>query len=248
MFDKVIEFSTQEDYLALKEDYPIPAKLNIPSWFKELNHTVEQRTVKGCMPFLDALTSGYILRMPQDLAIRHNVKDDEGKPIAAHLSAASLSGMFANVKGLNINNDSIQTHDPSQLGKCPFHEKNKNLPYHKILNPWRIKTPPGYSCLFMPIQNNQDDRFYPITGIVDTDTFISEINFPIVINGDKYPVLDTVIKKGTPYVQIIPFKRESWKMKISKLTTKDIYSFRLNYGLKILYNYKQRFWNKKSWK
>ena len=100
----------------------------------------------------------------------------------------------------------------------------------------------------MPIQNNQDDRFYPITGIVDTDTFISEINFPIVINGDKYPVLDTVIKKGTPYVQIIPFKRESWKMKISKLTTKDIYSFRLNYGLKILYNYKQRFWNKKSWK
>lgn len=51
MFDKVIEFSTQEDYLALKEDYPIPAKLNIPSWFKELNHTVEQRTVKGVCLF-----------------------------------------------------------------------------------------------------------------------------------------------------------------------------------------------------
>jgi hypothetical protein len=24
--------------------------------------------------------------------------------------------------------------------------------------------------------------------------------------------LETVIKKGTPYVQIIPFKRDSWKM------------------------------------
>ena len=35
MFDKEIEFSAHEDYFALKEDYPIPAKLNIPEWFKK---------------------------------------------------------------------------------------------------------------------------------------------------------------------------------------------------------------------
>ena len=54
--------------------------------------------------------------------------------------------------------------------------------------------------------NNADDRFSIIPGIVDTDTFNQEVNFPFVINGDKYSSLDTIIKKGTPCVQIIPFK------------------------------------------
>ena len=61
-------------------------------------------------------------------------------------------------------------------------EKNKNLPFHKILNPWIITTPPGYSTLFVPPLNNSDDRFSIIAGIVDTDTFKNEINFPIVIH------------------------------------------------------------------
>ena len=67
MLENIIEFSTQEDYFELKEDYPIPAKLIIPDWFKELDHSLEKLTVKGCMPFLDALSAGYILKMPQDL-------------------------------------------------------------------------------------------------------------------------------------------------------------------------------------
>jgi hypothetical protein len=67
--------------LHLKEDYPIPAKLNIPEWYKKLEHTLQNKTVKGCMPFLDTLTAGYLLKMPQDLYLRHNVdnKDEDGK-------------------------------------------------------------------------------------------------------------------------------------------------------------------------
>ena len=44
MFDKEIEFSVHEDYFSLKEDYPIPTKLNIPEWYKKLEHTVENKT------------------------------------------------------------------------------------------------------------------------------------------------------------------------------------------------------------
>jgi len=69
MFDKEIEFSAHEDYFALKEDYPTPIKLNIPEWFKKLEHNLLNKTVKGCMPFLDTLTSGYLLKMPQDFKI-----------------------------------------------------------------------------------------------------------------------------------------------------------------------------------
>ena len=242
MLNNIIEFSTQEDYLELKEDYPTPVKLIIPEWFKELNHSIENMTVKGCMPFLDALSTGYVLKMPQDLAIKHNIKDNNGEKVVAQLASSAKESTAAKVKALNINSDMLSIHNVDQLGKCPYHEQNK------ILNPWIIKTPPGYSCLFVPILNNGDDRFFPIAGIVDTDTFTNEINFPIVVNGYKYPVLDTVIKKSTPYVQVIPFKRESWKMKISKKTTKELFKNKMNYALKLLHNYKIRFWNKKSWK
>ena len=110
-----------------------------------------------------------------------------------------------------------------------------------------IKTPPGYSCLFVPPLNNADDRFSIIAGIVDTDTFTQEINFPFVINGDKYPVLDTVVKMGTPYVQVIPFKRESWKMEIGEskqYRTLELFKFHQKY----IHKYKNWFWRKKSWK
>jgi mannose-6-phosphate isomerase-like protein (cupin superfamily) len=74
MFDKEIQFSAPKEYFELKEDYPIQAKLNIPDWYKKLEHTILNRTVKGCMPFLDTLTSGYLLKMPQDFFVRHNTK------------------------------------------------------------------------------------------------------------------------------------------------------------------------------
>ena len=113
-------------------------------------------------------------------------------------------------------------------------EKNKNLAFHKILNPWIITTPPGYSTLFVPPLNNSDDRFSIIAGIVDTDTFKNEINFPIVINGDKYEILDTIIERGTPYVQCIPFKRDAWKMEIKTIEDKFIGVLSVEYTKEIV--------------
>ena len=74
MFSKNIEFIAHEDYVKFKEDYPTPIKLNIPDWFKKLNHNVGSQTVKGCMPFLDTLTTGYLLKVPQDYSFIHNSK------------------------------------------------------------------------------------------------------------------------------------------------------------------------------
>jgi hypothetical protein len=251
MFEKVIEFSAHEDYFAQKEDYPIPVKLNIPEWYKKLEHHIQHKTIKGCMPFLDTLTSGYLLKMPQDFYVRHNVdnKNEKGEEIKDSFQTFGLhdQGQVLSAKVINLN-FGLDVHTIDQLGEAPFIKKNKNLPFYKLVNPWKIKTPKGYSCLFVPPLNNSDDRFSIIPGIVDTDTFPNEINFPIVINGDKYPVLETTIKKGTPYVQIIPFKRDSWKMLLKPRKQKEIQNSRLFYGLKILNIYKDRYWNKKSWK
>ena len=251
MFEKVIEFSAHEDYFALKEDYPVPIKLNIPEWYKKLEHTILNRTVKGCIPFLDTLISGYLLKIPQDLYIRHNFdnKNDKDEIVKDSFQTFALhdSSMHIRAKYLNLNSG-IDVHPTEQLKGSPFIEKNKNLPFYKITNPWKIKTPKGYSCLFVPPLNNSDDRFSIIPAIVDTDTYPNEINFPIIINGDKYPILETTIKKGTPYVQIIPFKRDSWKMSLKPRKQKEIQNSRLFYSLKLLNIYKDKYWNKKSWK
>ena len=251
MFDKEIEFSAHEDYFALKEDYPIPAKFNIPEWYKKLEHNVLNLTIKGCMPFLDTLTSGYLLKIPQDFYVRHNIdnKNEKNEIFKDSFQTYGLHDKQQLLVARSINlNSGIDTHSIKQVEGSPFIEKNKNLPFYKIINPWKIKTPKGYSCLFVSPLNNSDDRFSIIPGIVDTDIFPNEINFPIVINGDKYPILETIIKKGTPYVQIIPFKRESWKMVVKPRKQKEIQNSRLFYGLKVLNNYKDKFWNKKSWK
>jgi hypothetical protein len=251
MFDKEIEFSAHEDYFALKEDYPIPTKLNIPNWYKNLDFNILNKSVKGCMPFLDSLTAGYLLKMPQDLHLRHNVdnKNEKGETIKDSFQTFGLNDSFSiiNAKSINLNSG-IDTHSTSQLKGSPLLEKNKNLPVYKILNPWKIKTPKGYSCLFVSPLNNSDDRFSIIPAIVDTDTFPIEINFPIIINGDKYPILETTIKKGTPYVQVIPFKRDSWKIVYKSRQQKEIQNSRIFFGLKVLYTYKEKYWNKKSWK
>ena len=56
---------------------------------------------------------------------------------------------------------------------------------------------------------------------------------------------DTLLKKGTPYVQVIPYKRESWNMEIKekKQTVKKIFF----YNLTFIQKYKNKFWNKVSW-
>lgn len=246
MHERIIKFTAHKDYLKFNEELPKLIKLNIPDWFKKLEHNIEKRTVKGCIPFLQTLTYGYVLTLPQDFYLKHNsFNKDEIK--------TTLTASFESDFGYNLNiKDRQEQHGTEQIKGSSYNKKNSNLPINKFLNPWLIKTPPGYSCLFVPPLNNTDDRFSIIPGIVDTDTFPLFINFPFVVNGDKYPVLDTELKKGTPYVQIIPFKRDSWKMDIGEIKESDennLWWKKGKYFLNMLHNYKNLFWNKKiTWK
>ena len=243
MVTNKIKFIASKEYLNYTEILPEPCRLNIPLWYKELKHSVTNKTVKGCMPFLDTLTTGYTIKMPIDYYISHNFKKEGERYTEGYTR-------LDNYKNINLNTkNNLESHPISQLGKkCPFVNKNKSLPFHKILNPWIIKTPPGYSCLFLPPMNNSDDRFSIIPGIVDTDTFPQETNFPIIINGDKYPVLETVIELGTPIVQVIPFKREKWKMIIESKSSLDRNKIDFLTLLNIWNVYKNKWWSKKSWK
>lgn len=246
MLNKKIIFSAPEEYLNTNQERPIPVKLNLPEWYKKLEYTVDNNTIKGCIPFLDSLTTGYLLKTPIDYQIKHNVYHKPSK----RMVTVSRVPKLADHLNFNINkNNNKQMHSLSQVGfKCPFAEKNNYLAIHKFMNPWLIQTPPGYSCLFVPPLNNEDDRFSIIPGIVDTDTYYNNVNFPFIINSYKYPTLDTLIKRGTPYVQIIPFKRDNWKMECKPLNKGKLFANLTTLSLSFIHKYKNFFWNKKTFK
>jgi hypothetical protein len=54
-------------------------------------------------------------------------------------------------------------------------------------------------------------------GVVDTDTYNAPVNFPFVLKNVNF---EGLIPAGTPIAQVIPFKREEWKMQIG--TEKDL--------------------------
>ena len=247
MFHKDIVFKTEQNYLDAKLELPIPAKLNIPDWFKKLNHTRDKKTVKGCIPFLDSLTAGYLIKLPCDLEIKHNVINAEtGKRDGHQCSSLVTNGKYVEDLGLSVNYRP-ESQQAFQIEGSPLLKKNKDLPVHKIMNPWVIKTPPGYSCLFTAPFNNKDDRFEIITGIVDTDTYNLPVHFPFIVNGDKYNELNTIIKKGTIVAQVIPFKRESWKMSIKTLKRNEHKINSVKLFTQFINMYKDNFWNKKKW-
>lgn len=58
-----------------------------------------------------------------------------------------------------------------------------------------------------------------------------------------------MIPEGTPIAQVIPFKRNSWKMSIgNEKNIIEIEKQTLRLNSKIFDAYKTKFWNKKSFK
>jgi hypothetical protein len=207
---KDIIFYTPEH---VKDFYnPKPTSKFIPKWFKALSDTENPEnknkgslflnkhnqpqtdgTVKKCVPFLDAYRMGYIVPLPYDLMIK---KEDQG--------CKFFSGVESSLKEQLIGSHSI-----SQIKGSPIDPKSNENKIYKINSPWRIKTPKGYSCLFTAPLNRPELPLIALSGVVDTDTYHS-INFTFSINLEEG---EHLIEGGTPFVQVIPFKRDNWKSK-----------------------------------
>ena len=87
----------------------------------------------------------------------------------------------------------------------------------KFTNPWRIYTPPGYSVMFMTPTYQFEKRFTVLPGIVETDSY-HHINFPSIWHTTK----DAIIERGTPFIQVIPFKRDEWNMSVDEMNEYDV--------------------------
>lgn len=245
--DKTIEFSAPDFFIEHnKDNLPTPALENLPDWFKKLKHTKDKRTVKGCKPFLDSLTAGYILKCPTDIRIIKRKHSE--KQYSYQFKFPSSGNQY-----VNINTEADKPfHGKAQMEGSPQLKKNKMDHLFKIYNPFTIKTPKGYSCLFVNPLNNNNDRFEIISGIVDTDSYPGEINFPVVMNNEKYDgEYDYTLERGTPIVQCIPFKRDAWKMKIKPIPKDKLilmFDKLLMTSTSFLNGYAKKWWSKKTWK
>ena len=67
-----IKFHLVREWEDLDIPSPFPASKGVPDWMKHLSPEAERKdyqTVKRCIPFLDAMTAGYIIPLPFDLTL-----------------------------------------------------------------------------------------------------------------------------------------------------------------------------------
>ncbi len=185
----VIEFFCRPEDLGVIAE-PVPAVKILPAWFKRLpgidkaqvSATDDGLTVKRCMPFLDAMSTGWIL------------------PLAATVRLEVCDGGATVNAGWKFDRDMVSNHGPGQVGGNPYEPR----PPMKFHNYWSIRTAEGWSCMFLPPLNRPDAVVEVFAGVVDTDIYTAPINFPFVAtaaDGVYSP------EKGTPLVQVIPFRR-----------------------------------------
>ena len=214
--------------------YPKPASSCLPEWYKntpsytqeksDINDKRQNSTIKKCVPVLDAFMSGYIITTFSDILVK---KDENGNTVFL------VSG----------NGPGVEFHPITQ---APYHPSMNFQPYPKIINPWSIRTQSGHSCMFINPVHSGNKYLSILEGVVDTDKFFSNINFPFVLKDKNF---EGIIPAGTPIVQIIPFKRDSWVSK--RGSQKDVLLAKENFNTLLTMffgRYKTMFWQKKSYK
>lgn len=175
---------------------PVPAGRAIPEWFRRLDRQLPEKdafglqglTAKACLPFVDAMTVGYILPAAYDIT----VYSDSANNVVRFDWASSLPF------------EPIGTHTSDQLG-APNDPHSKSAPF-KFINPWQLKVPEGYSVIFTQPYNHAELKHEAFSGLVDCDRFPTTVNIPFLwkgLNGKS------MIKAGTPIAQIIPIKRKA---------------------------------------
>ena len=220
--NELIEFYCDEEFFGIIPE-PVPAYKMMPDWFKKINPKTNKRdhfgsfafTAKKCMPLLDSMSLGFIIPLYGDVNVRVN---KDGKLIEASKNPFG-----------SINQTSIaEFHSIDQLG-------GKTSPTYpgpaiKFINKWIVKTAPGYSTLFIPPLNVFEPRFTCLSGLVDTDTYCKEVNFPAVWHLKDF---DDVVSAGTPLVTAIPIKRsDSTRNPVIRKITKKEFEYKENLSKK----------------
>jgi len=238
----------------------------------ENNEKANAGTVKRCIPVLDAVSQGFIIPLWADLQVKilpiYNFKDEDGKIVhqEARDNPKDLINTITNVtkeeiKGYEDSGELgilckfpqidlgvgqlLSSHSWEQVGNaCDLKKFKLGKALLKFTNPWNIKTAPGWSVKFQNPANNWENDIQLIEGVVDTDTYYNEVNFPYVWTGST--IGEYIIPRGTPLVHVIPFKREEVELEVGEINQKEKDKVFSKMHTKHFDRYKTFFWNKRK--
>lgn len=210
--------------------FPHPQKSSklLPNYFKRCPQQIggdpASGTVKRCVPFLDALTNGFII------------------PLWADCRVVATNGEINIQFPQNLAMpESVSNHSYEQIKDHPLSQSRYGTIPLKWINPWGIETPKGYSCLITSPLNHMQTKFKILDGIVDTDSYYNQINFPFIWTGEDG---DFTFEKGMPLVQVIPFKRETYISQIVETNHRKHSVVSAKLGTVLKNGYRKMFWNK----
>ncbi len=185
-------------------------------------------TWKACPAIMDAFSTGYVLKTPCDITFFIN----ENKMIDIKIADPR-------------HQDFCGKRSPMPQFEHPHGYYKEHFAWYPD---WALELPKGYSALFMTPMNRFDLPFLNTTGVVDCDSVHLLGTFPFFI-----PLgWEGTIPAGTPYMQILPFKREDWSHEIEIQQEKQIYD-KMVENMKFYRQpdggvYKNKVWSRREYK
>lgn len=234
-------------------------------------------TMKRCQPVLDAVSEGYIIPSWFDMKVvvgncaaglnaDNQIIQPHGLPYTYENNAQELIGrtldgqVVAEVADLGFtwfikaapiyrgheDGEVFGSHPIEQFkGMTAFLSHGHAL---KLNNLWSIKTPKGWSCRFRNIPNFANDYHNLIfaEANVDTDTYQGAVNLPFFLK-DNVAAGEYLIPKGTPLLQVIPYKRgELTKASFGLFTREQQHNIASKLATHFNDSYKKLFWHKRK--
>lgn len=174
----------------------------MPEWFKsaapfEINPETKEpyinpaggpvKTFRACPGLLDIFITGYMYVTPCKITFK---KNSNGVTI---------------VKTESGYEDFVGPRTP--MKEFPVPEGYNDFHFHWYPN-WAPSVPEGYSVMYLHPINRFDLPFITTSAIIDNDKMDTSGLVPFFVKKD----FEGTIPAGTPYMQLIPYKREDWKM------------------------------------
>lgn len=196
-----IKFISNRPWLSKESaSAPEPMSKSLPEWYKDADRFYKMPngvayvgpdggkipTWKACPAIYDIFITGYTYRTPCDIEFFL----DNNNQISAKVSDPKYA-------------DFIQFRDPMPQFEHPKGHYKKHFAWYPD---WAVATPKGYSVLYSQPFGRYDLPFLTTSGVVDNDTINLPGTFPFFVQEGW----TGTIPAGTPYAQMLPFKREDW--------------------------------------
>jgi hypothetical protein len=205
---RIVEFRRRPGLPGLLFPFPVPAVKAIPQWYRDIPMYLNGDTriklrpgnssPKACVPVLDSLSAGYVMLTPHDIQVTTNPNGDP--ELTAPYQGPSL----------------LKTRDAdlADLFPAPLGFTHGRYIWHTA---FEAKLPKGYSMLYTHPLNQDNLPFKTASGIMDSDIYghSGSVPFSVKIGWEG------IIPKGTPFVQMIPIKREPWSHENSDIVEDD---------------------------